>query len=108
MSLKKNLFVCLHWFFICLNVQFNIFRCFFDVCDGIFLNYTWTKKHLKRSVQVAGARCLDVYVGVDVFGRNCYGGGGFDSDKVKGKQHFFWLFCKEEIFKRHPYFRLYL
>ncbi|XP_034248138.1 cytosolic endo-beta-N-acetylglucosaminidase [Thrips palmi] len=57
-------------------------RCFFDACDGIFLNYTWTKKHLKRSVKIAGARCLDVYVGVDVFGRNCYGGGGFDSDKA--------------------------
>lgn len=34
-------------------------------------------------MKVAGARCLDVYVGVDVFGRNCYGGGGFDSDKVR-------------------------
>jgi hypothetical protein len=24
-----------------------------------------------------------VYVGVDVFGRNCYGGGGFNSCQVK-------------------------
>ncbi|KAK3912033.1 Cytosolic endo-beta-N-acetylglucosaminidase [Frankliniella fusca] len=57
-------------------------KCFFDLCDGIFLNYTWTKSHLERSLKTAGARCLDVYVGVDVFGRNCFGGGGFDSDKA--------------------------
>lgn len=57
-------------------------RCFFDACDGIFLNYTWNKSHLERSMKMAGTRCLDVYVGVDVFGRNCFGGGGFDSDKA--------------------------
>ncbi|XP_021931966.1 cytosolic endo-beta-N-acetylglucosaminidase isoform X2 [Zootermopsis nevadensis] len=57
----------------------NLNRPFFNNCDGIFLNYTWKEDNLKKSVENAGARHLDVYVGVDVFGRNCYGGGGFNS-----------------------------
>ena len=28
-----------------------------------------------------------MYVGVDVFGRNCYGGGGYNTYKVKYLQH---------------------
>jgi mannosyl-glycoprotein endo-beta-N-acetylglucosaminidase len=62
--------------------MFYIFRPFFDICDGIFLNYTWKEENLKNSVESAGMRHLDVYVGVDVFGRNCYGGGGFNSYQV--------------------------
>ena len=27
-------------------------------------------------------RCVDIYVGIDVFGRGCPGGGGFDSNKA--------------------------
>ena len=55
-------------------------RCFFDACDGIFLNYTWKpEKHLEQSVVEAGPRQRDVYVGVDVFGRNCFGGGGWNT-----------------------------
>ena len=55
-------------------------RCFFDSCDGIFLNYTWAPEvHLEDSVKVAGDRLTDVYVGVDVFGRNCFGGGGWNA-----------------------------
>ncbi|XP_019643810.1 PREDICTED: cytosolic endo-beta-N-acetylglucosaminidase-like [Branchiostoma belcheri] len=57
-------------------------RIFFDSCDGIFLNYTWKEDGLQRSVEMAGERQHDVYVGVDVFGRNCYGGGGFNSNKA--------------------------
>ncbi len=52
---------------------------FFDACDGIFLNYTWTAEHLSRSVVKAGDRIQDVYVGIDIFGRNCFGGGGFNT-----------------------------
>jgi hypothetical protein len=85
---------------------------FFNVCDGIFLNYTWkcdgAKNNLKNSIRsllrnivvnstldwkvrcnslkksiggtLTGGRCsTDVYVGIDVFGRNCHG--GFDSKK---------------------------
>ena len=55
-------------------------RCFFDACDGIFLNYTWKpEKHLEQSVIEAGERMKDVFVGVDVFGRNCFGGGGWNT-----------------------------
>lgn len=55
------------------------FRCFFDLCDGIFLNYTWNEDNLKKTIKSAQHRNLDVYVGVDVFGRNCYGGGNFNT-----------------------------
>lgn len=58
------------------------FRNFFLGCDGIFLNYNWTKDTLKKSVLEAGSRRTDVYVGVDVFGRGCLGGGGFSTDLV--------------------------
>ena len=38
------------------------------MCDGIFLNYTWTVHHLFRSKAAAGQpRQKDVYVGVDCF-----------------------------------------
>ena len=63
--------------------MFAVFRTFFDNCDGIFLNYTWKEENLETSLHNAGTRHLDVYVGVDVFGRNCYGGGGFNSCQVK-------------------------
>lgn len=32
----------------------------------------------KLSANVAGERAADVYMGVDVFGRNTFGGGGFE------------------------------
>jgi mannosyl-glycoprotein endo-beta-N-acetylglucosaminidase len=55
-------------------------RLFFEACDGIFLNYTWNIECLTRSLTEAKNRPLDVYVGIDVFGRNCYGGGGFNTN----------------------------
>ncbi|XP_022089339.1 cytosolic endo-beta-N-acetylglucosaminidase-like isoform X2 [Acanthaster planci] len=57
-------------------------RVFFDACDGIFLNYTWNAAKLASSVTAAGDRQYDVFVGVDVFGRNCFGGGGFNTNKA--------------------------
>lgn len=56
-------------------------RVYFDHCDGIFLNYGWDKADLEKSAEVAiiSSRVEDVYVGVDVFGRGCYGGGGMKS-----------------------------
>lgn len=53
---------------------------FFQNSDGIFLNYNWTEETLKKSLDNAGVRKHDVYVGVDVFGRGCFGGGAFNSD----------------------------
>ena len=56
---------------------------FFDVCDGIFLNYTWNDWMLASSKTLAGSsRATDVYVGIDVFGRGCFGGGGYNSAAV--------------------------
>ena len=56
---------------------------FFDVCDGIFLNYNWSDIHLKHSLEMAGEkRQHDIYVGVDVFGRGCPGGGGWNTRHV--------------------------
>lgn len=61
----------------CLN---DLNKCFFDLCDGIFTNYTWKKDDPVKSAVKAGARRCDVYMGVDVFGRNTFGGGGFQSN----------------------------
>ncbi|KFM56630.1 Cytosolic endo-beta-N-acetylglucosaminidase, partial [Stegodyphus mimosarum] len=55
-------------------------RDFFYGCDGIFLNYNWKDEDLKLSVSEAGLRKTDVYVGLDVFGRGCLGGGGFSTN----------------------------
>ena len=65
--------VCL---FVCL------FRPYFDLCDGIFLNYNWTESGLSASRLLAKERRGEVYVGIDVFGRGCPGGGGFNSCQV--------------------------
>ncbi|KAL3274569.1 hypothetical protein HHI36_015950 [Cryptolaemus montrouzieri] len=56
--------------------------CFFEQCDGIFLNYVWTEQNLVKSIEKAGHRLTDIYVGVDVFGRNTFGGGQFNSYKA--------------------------
>ena len=83
---------------------------FFDACDGIFLNYTRTpgeqpkytyiiwivcsySMHILRtfftenleaskSLALSKNRLKDVFVGVDVFGRGCFGGGGFNTNKA--------------------------
>ncbi|XP_011156216.1 cytosolic endo-beta-N-acetylglucosaminidase isoform X1 [Solenopsis invicta] len=55
---------------------------FFLNCDGIFLNYTWTELRLSNSCLFAkelGRDIKDIYVGLDVWGRGCPGGGGFNS-----------------------------
>ncbi|XP_035204739.1 cytosolic endo-beta-N-acetylglucosaminidase-like [Stegodyphus dumicola] len=57
-------------------------RDFFDGCDGIFLNYNWKGEDLKLSAYEAGLRKTDIYVGLDVFGRGCHGGGGFSTNIV--------------------------
>ncbi|XP_031248285.1 cytosolic endo-beta-N-acetylglucosaminidase 1 [Pistacia vera] len=53
---------------------------FFDLCDGIFVNYTWKENYPKLSAAVAGDRRYDVYMGIDVFGRNTYGGGKWNTN----------------------------
>ena len=62
---------------------------FFDVCDGMFLNYCWKDKNLKSSkgLAVDAGRPYDVYVGIDVFGRGCLGDGGFNTCEVYDLGH---------------------
>ena len=57
-------------------------RPYFDLCDGIFLNYNWTNAGLSASKRLAQERRGEVYVGIDVFGRGCPGGGGYNSCEV--------------------------
>ncbi|EFN68758.1 Cytosolic endo-beta-N-acetylglucosaminidase [Camponotus floridanus] len=55
---------------------------FFLHCDGIFLNYNWTESRLSNSrifAKELGRDGKDIYVGLDVWGRGCPGGGGFNS-----------------------------
>ncbi|CAF4814642.1 unnamed protein product, partial [Rotaria magnacalcarata] len=40
---------------------------------------TWKPEMLLESKITAGQRCRDVFVGIDVFGRGCFGGGGFNT-----------------------------
>ncbi|MQM01842.1 hypothetical protein Taro_034600 [Colocasia esculenta] len=53
---------------------------FFDLCDGIFINYSWKEPFPKYSAAVAGDRKFDVYMGIDVFGRKTYGGGQWNTN----------------------------
>lgn len=55
-------------------------KSFFDLCDGIFVNYTWKENYPSLSASVAGDRKYDVYMGIDVFGRNTYGGGQWNTN----------------------------
>ncbi|KAL1455783.1 hypothetical protein MTO96_043628, partial [Rhipicephalus appendiculatus] len=56
--------------------------CFFDQCDGIFLNFRWTEDLLLNSARVAGDRKADVYAGVDVYARETSYPGGYDMYKA--------------------------
>ncbi|KHN77582.1 Cytosolic endo-beta-N-acetylglucosaminidase [Toxocara canis] len=60
------------------DIIVNSLRRWFSCTDGIFLNYTWNPTELLKSSERAGGRRHDVYVGVDCFGRGCYGGGGWN------------------------------
>ncbi|KAF0424483.1 glycoside hydrolase [Gigaspora margarita] len=55
---------------------------FFDVTDGIFVNYTWSEEYPELSAQKAGSRKRNVYTGIDIWGRNTYGDGGFTTYKA--------------------------
>lgn len=53
---------------------------FFAATDAIFINYTWKAGYAVQAAEAAATRRLDVYMGIDVFGRNTFGGGGFNCD----------------------------
>ncbi|ESN99651.1 hypothetical protein HELRODRAFT_84071, partial [Helobdella robusta] len=48
---------------------------FFNRCDGIFLNYTWTEENLNETMKRASLlnRPDNVFIGIDVFARGCVG-----------------------------------
>jgi len=66
---------------------------FFKACDGIFLNYCWNVGHLQKSRQMLNedreiaSKQHRIFVGVDIFGRGCMGGGGFSSDVALAEIH---------------------
>lgn len=57
-------------------------KLFFDATDGIFTNYTWKPRDVINSSHLASQRRWDVFTGIDVWGRNTFGGGGFDTYKA--------------------------
>ncbi|XP_063361794.1 cytosolic endo-beta-N-acetylglucosaminidase [Cydia amplana] len=57
-------------------------KAFFEACDGIFTNYSWGERHVSDARAAAGERHRDVFVGVDVWGRNFLGGGQFNTQEA--------------------------
>ncbi|CAH2106840.1 unnamed protein product [Euphydryas editha] len=57
-------------------------KAFFDIVDGFFTNYSWSEKDVEASVTAAGERLNDLYIGIDVWGRNFYGGGQFNTQEA--------------------------
>ncbi|KAJ3328180.1 hypothetical protein HDU76_010450 [Blyttiomyces sp. JEL0837] len=70
---------------------------FFNVCDGIFVNYTWGEHKPFQSARISRLspalqrgdsdlelvdRTREVYTGCDIWGRNTFGGGGFNAHKA--------------------------
>ncbi|KAJ3046940.1 hypothetical protein HK097_000384, partial [Rhizophlyctis rosea] len=55
---------------------------FFDVTDGCFVNYTWKADYPSKSALLAESRPHQVYTGIDVWGRNTFGGGGHNCHKA--------------------------
>ncbi|GAQ78794.1 mannosyl-glycoprotein endo-beta-N-acetylglucosaminidase [Klebsormidium nitens] len=53
---------------------------FFAAADGLFVNYTWKAGTPEACALAANRRAPDVYMGVDVFGRGTFGGGGYHAD----------------------------
>lgn len=52
---------------------------FFKAAGSIFTNYHWDRNAPVRSSVKAGTRRTDVFTGIDVHGRNTFGGGGFQT-----------------------------
>ncbi|KAA0035909.1 cytosolic endo-beta-N-acetylglucosaminidase 1 isoform X1 [Cucumis melo var. makuwa] len=53
---------------------------FFDILDGIFVNYGWREGTPQQSAAVAGGRKHGLYMGIDVLGRGTFGGGGWNTN----------------------------
>ncbi|CAH2236503.1 uncharacterized protein LOC120629640 [Pararge aegeria] len=57
-------------------------KAFFDEVDGLFSNYSWSEADVAGSAALAGERLSDLYVGIDVWGRNFHGGGQFNTQQA--------------------------
>ncbi|KAJ1340801.1 hypothetical protein BSLG_004583 [Batrachochytrium salamandrivorans] len=60
-------------------------KIFFESCDSLFTNYTWKKGYPAKSASLArksGSDCSRVYTGIDTWGRNTFGGGGYNVHKA--------------------------
>lgn len=62
---------------------------FLNACDGIFLNYTWKETYPFETLDLLNKASNynkqvrdDVYVGIDVWGRGQFGGGGWNCHKA--------------------------
>lgn len=64
------------------------YRPYFDACDGIFTNYSWNEGDVENSAIAAGDRINDLYIGIDVWGRNFFGGGQFNTQEVNKRVFF--------------------
>ncbi|ODM99788.1 Cytosolic endo-beta-N-acetylglucosaminidase 1 [Orchesella cincta] len=88
-------------------------KIFFDVCDGIFLNYNWNDEKLRSSALMAGDRRYDVFVGVDCWGRGCWAGGGLNTylavDRINSHDLSYAVFApgwtyETQAFQQYPLF----
>lgn len=52
---------------------------FFSACDIFFTDYHWNLDKLGRSVQKAGHKKLDLFHGIDIWGRGSFAGGQFNT-----------------------------
>ncbi|CAH0719690.1 unnamed protein product, partial [Brenthis ino] len=57
-------------------------KAFFEVVDAFFTNYSWSLRDVETSVAAAGDRRTDLFLGIDVWGRNFYGGGQFNTQEA--------------------------
>lgn len=76
---------------------------FFEYSDGLFTNYTWTEEKIKSGEEFCDRKSIPkekIYHGVDVFGRNTYGGGEQNTHLsiAKAKEHGFNSGKKASIF----------
>ena len=65
---------CLDW----QNCVTPLNQPFFDACDAIFVNYSWAESGPVDIAAHVGSRRTHVFMGVDVFGRGTFGGGGMN------------------------------
>ena len=54
-------------------------KIFFDSADLFFADYRWNENMIKQSSEFAGNKRNDIFTGIDIWGRDTYGGGNFNT-----------------------------